>query len=45
MSDPRPDRRGDRKPVSFTRIAVWILVAAVGAYLVLSGVIGIVAKG
>jgi hypothetical protein len=44
-NDQRPGRRADREPPSFTRIAVWILVAAVGAYLVLSGVIGIVAKG
>jgi hypothetical protein len=43
MSDP--GRRADRKPPSMTRIIVWILAAAVGAYLVLSGVIGIVAKG
>ena len=45
MSDPRPGRRADRKPASFARIAVWTLTAAVGAYLVLSGIIGIVAKG
>jgi hypothetical protein len=45
MSSPRSGRRADREPPSFNRIAVWILVAAVGVYLVISGVIGIVAKG
>jgi hypothetical protein len=45
MSEARPGRRADREPPSFIRIAVWTLTAAAGAYLVLSGVIGIVAKG
>jgi len=45
MNDQRPGRRADREPPSFARIAVWIIVAAIGAYLVLSGVIGILTKG
>ncbi len=45
MSPTEPGRRADRRPPSGTRIAVWVLTAAVGAYLVLTGVIGILAKG
>jgi hypothetical protein len=45
MTEPRPGRRADRKPVPWTRIAVWTFTAAVGAYLVLSGILGILAKG
>ena len=40
-----PGRRADRSRVSVGRIAVWTLTAAVGAYLVLTGVFGIIAKG
>ncbi len=45
MSVPRPGRRADRKPVPLMRIAVWAFTAAVGAYLVLTGIFGILAKG
>jgi hypothetical protein len=46
MSDGRrPGRRAAGKPVAWQRIAVWVITAAVGAYLVLTGIIGIVAKG
>ena len=41
----RPGRRADRGKVSVARIAVWTLTAAVGAYLVLTGIFGILAKG
>ncbi len=41
----RPGRRVGRSGVSVARIAVWALTAAVGAYLVLTGIFGIVAKG
>ena len=36
----------DKKPaISMNRLALWLVVGAVGAYLLLSGVIGIIAKG
>lgn len=31
--------------VSFARIAIWVIVGAIGVYLLISGVIGIIAKG
>ncbi len=35
-----------KKPaVSMNRLALWIIVGAIGAYLLLSGVVGILAKG
>lgn len=35
-----------KKPaISMNRLALWLVVGAVGAYLLLSGVIGIIAKG
>ena len=40
-----PGRRAERTPPSWNRIAVWVIVGAVGAYLVLTGIFGIVAKG
>jgi hypothetical protein len=43
--DLRPGRRADHKPVSWNRIAVWVITAAFGAYLVLTGIIGILDKG
>jgi hypothetical protein len=30
----------DRKPVSITRILVWVGVAGIGAYMVISGIVG-----
>lgn len=33
------------KPPSMNRIAIWVIVGGVGAYLVLTGVIGILTKG
>jgi hypothetical protein len=45
MEDRRPGRRADRKPASWNRIAIWVITSAVGAYLVLTGVIGILDKG
>ena len=44
MTDPRPGR-GDRKPITWNRIAVWVIVSALGAYLVVSGIVGILDKG
>ncbi|MEP6482132.1 MAG: hypothetical protein ABJA94_09020 [Rhodoglobus sp.] len=30
---------------SMGRIAIWVIVGAIGLYLVISGVVGIIAKG
>jgi ABC-type dipeptide/oligopeptide/nickel transport system permease subunit len=35
----------DKPKLTATRIAIWIAVAAVGLYLVISGIVGILAKG
>lgn len=36
----------DKKPaVSMNRLALWLVVGGIGAYLFISGLIGIVAKG
>jgi hypothetical protein len=43
--EPRSGRRAERTPPSVLRIAVWTLTAGVGAYLILTGVFGILAKG
>lgn len=35
-----------KKPaISMNRLAIWLVVGAIGAYLLISGVIGIIAKG
>jgi hypothetical protein len=41
MSDPDDNR----KKVSTGRMIIWIVVGAIGLYLVVSGVLGIIAKG
>jgi hypothetical protein len=46
MADFDPaDPNGEKKKPSFARIGAWVVVGAIGAYLVLSGIVGIVAKG
>jgi hypothetical protein len=45
MTEPKPGRGGDRKPVTWNRIAIWVITAAVGAYLVVTGIMGILDKG
>ena len=45
MTEPKPRRRDDRKPITWNRIAVWVIVSALGAYLVFTGIIGILDKG
>ena len=42
---PEPPGRGDKPKLSPTRVLVWIVVAAIGLYLVISGIVGILAKG
>jgi len=33
------------KPPSFNRVAIWVLVGAVGAYFLISGIVGIIQNG
>ena len=39
------DAEKKKREISFTRIAVWLIAGGFGAYLIISGIIGIVAKG
>jgi hypothetical protein len=34
-----------RKPPSMNRIAIWLVVGGIGAYLLISGIVGIVSGG
>lgn len=43
-SDPRDGRR-DPAPITPARILVWVVVGGIGVFLVVSGVLGIIAKG
>jgi uncharacterized protein (DUF433 family) len=46
MSAPLEPGQGGGKPkITTTRIVIWLAVAAVGLYLVISGIVGILAKG
>jgi hypothetical protein len=42
-----PDRAPGEQPPKITtnRIIIWIAVAGVGLYLVITGIVGIIAKG
>lgn len=41
-----PQLPGDKKAgISFARIAIWVIVGGIGAYLLISGIVGIIAKG
>lgn len=40
---PGDDKK--KQAVSMNRLALWLVVGAIGAYLLLSGVFGIIAKG
>ena len=47
MSDLKLPQDDNKKPggVSTSRLVIWLVVGAVGAYLVISGVIGIINGG
>ncbi|MDH6179835.1 hypothetical protein M2152_000017 [Microbacteriaceae bacterium SG_E_30_P1] len=47
MSDLKLPGEDDKKKggISNGRLLIWIVVAGVGLYLVISGVVGIIAKG
>lgn len=37
--------RGQKPPISPARITIWIAVGGIGAFLLVSGIVGIIAKG
>lgn len=46
MTDlPPPKRPGDKPTISWQRIAVWIVVAGIGLFMVISGLINTLVKG
>jgi hypothetical protein len=45
MSDLKLPGEDDKKKIPFSRIAIWAFVAAIGAYLLITGIIGIIVKG
>lgn len=45
MSDNLELPSDPKKGPSMGRIAIWVIVSGVGLYLVISGVVGIIAKG
>ncbi len=46
MSDPdRPPGEPPRRGPSTTRVIVWIVVAGIAIYLIVTGIIGVVQKG
>ncbi|HWH97623.1 MAG TPA: hypothetical protein VNS80_04585 [Pseudolysinimonas sp.] len=45
MNDETPRTSGEKLQLSPARIAVWIVVSAVGVFLLVSGIVGIIAKG
>ena len=41
-----PKLPGDKKPaITFNRIAIWVIVGGIGLFLLISGIVGIIAKG
>jgi hypothetical protein len=40
-----PNNTPDPKKPSATRIGIWVVVGGIGAYMLLSGIIGIVSQG
>lgn len=48
MTDPTPlagDGARPPRPITPGRIAIWVLVAGIGVFFAVSGIVGIVAKG
>jgi hypothetical protein len=39
------DAEKKKREISFTRLAVWVIAGGFGAYLLISGLVGIVGKG
>ncbi len=42
---PKEPRDKDPKKVTPTRLAIWVFVGAVGAYMIISGIIGVIQHG
>jgi len=40
-----PGEEKKKGPISFARIAIWVIVGGVGLYLVISGLVGVIVKG
>jgi hypothetical protein len=46
MSDLKlPGEENKKQDVSFGRLAIWVIVGGIGAYMLISGIVGIVAQG
>ena len=45
MSDDLPLPGDPPKGPSFARIAIWVIVGGIGAYMVISGIVGMIVKG
>ena len=46
MSDLKLPGEDKKKPaISFSRIAIWVIVGGVGLYLVITGLVGVITKG
>ena len=46
MTNLEPGKMPDKKPNQrLIRIAVWVIVGGFGLYLVIAGIVGIIAKG
>jgi hypothetical protein len=45
MSDNTPKLPGEKPKITPTRVLLWVLVGGVGVFLLVSGIIGIIAKG
>jgi len=46
MTDLKLPGEDKKKPaISFSRIAVWVIVGGIGLYLVITGLVGVITKG
>ena len=45
MSNLPPQPGGEKPKITSGRIAIWVIVAGIGLYLIVTGVVGIIAKG
>ena len=45
MSNLPPPPGGEKPKITTGRIAIWVIVAGIGLYLIITGVVGIIAKG
>jgi hypothetical protein len=40
-----PGEDNKKSDVSFTRLAIWIIVGGIGAYMLINGLVGVAANG